>query len=86
VTQVLEKLGTTESPPRWPSSEDGIKIRVTSLLRETPKVILRGEVLEVRNVDAVVRIARKVRHHDEWDPAVEAYDPYGPAAPQRIND
>jgi hypothetical protein len=41
-------------------------------------VIFRGGVLEVRNVGGVVRIARKVRHHDEGDPAVEPYDPYGP--------
>jgi hypothetical protein len=40
-----------------------------------PKAILRNEVLEVRNVGGVVRIARKVRHHDEWDPAVEPCDP-----------
>jgi hypothetical protein len=51
---------------------------VTSLLWEAPKVILKGEVLEVRNVDGVLHIARKLRYHDEWDPAVEPYDPYGP--------
>jgi peptidoglycan/xylan/chitin deacetylase (PgdA/CDA1 family) len=35
-------------------------------------VIFRGEVLEVRNVDAVLHIARKARYHDEWDPALWA--------------
>jgi hypothetical protein len=60
-------------PETWP----GGKIRVTSLLWEAPKVILKGEVLEVRNVDGVLHIARKLRYHDEWDPKVEPYDPYG---------
>jgi hypothetical protein len=35
-------------------------------------------VLEVRNVDGRLHVARKPRHHDEWDPWVEPYDPYGP--------
>jgi hypothetical protein len=48
------------------------------LLWETPKVILRNEVLEIRDVDGVLHIARKLRYHDEWDPAVEPYDPYRP--------
>jgi hypothetical protein len=58
--------------------EDGAKNRVASLLCETPKVILKGEVLEVRNVNSILHIARKLRYHDEWDPKVEAYDTYGP--------
>jgi hypothetical protein len=41
-------------------------------------VILKGEVLEVRNVDGRLHIARKVRNHDERDPPVEPYDPCGP--------
>jgi hypothetical protein len=48
---VLEKLGTTESTTLALKREVGGKIRVASLLWETPKVILPGEVLEVRNVD-----------------------------------
>jgi hypothetical protein len=32
---------------------------VGSLLWEAPKVILRGEVLEVRNVDGRLHVARK---------------------------
>jgi hypothetical protein len=34
-------------------------------------------VLEIRNVDSRLHIARKARYHDEWDPAVEPCDPYG---------
>jgi hypothetical protein len=33
-------------------------------------VILKGEVLEIRNVDGGLHIARKQRHPDEWDPPV----------------
>jgi hypothetical protein len=54
---VLERLGTTESTTLALKREDGGKIRVTSLLWESPKVILRGEVLEVCNVDARLRVA-----------------------------
>jgi hypothetical protein len=42
------------------------------------KVILKDEVLEVRNVDGRLQVARKVRKPDEWDPPIPAYDPYGP--------
>jgi hypothetical protein len=41
-------------------------------------VILKGEVLEIRNVGGSLRIARKVHEPDEWDPKAERYDPYGP--------
>jgi hypothetical protein len=41
------------------------KIRVGSLLWETPKVIFPGEVLEIRNVGGLQHIAHKPRHHDE---------------------
>jgi hypothetical protein len=74
----LERLGTTESTTLALKPEDGGKIRVASLPWEAPKVILKGEVLAVRNVDRVLHIARKARYHDEWDPAVEPYNPYGP--------
>jgi hypothetical protein len=49
--KVLEKLGTTESATLSVSREVGGKIRLTSLLWPEPKVILKGEVLEVPNVD-----------------------------------
>jgi hypothetical protein len=41
-------------------------------------VIARNEVVEVRNVDGRLHIARKPRQYDEWDPYVPPYDPYGP--------
>jgi hypothetical protein len=56
------------------------KIRVTSILWEDAKVIGKHEVLEVRNVDDRLHIARKARRPDEWDPPIEPRDPYGPGA------
>jgi hypothetical protein len=44
--KVLEKLGSTESTTLVFKCEDDGKIRVASLLWETAKVILPGEVLE----------------------------------------
>jgi hypothetical protein len=37
-----------------------------------------GLYLEVRNVDGRLHVARKERRHDEWDPPIAPYDPYGP--------
>jgi hypothetical protein len=45
-------------------------------------VILKGEVLEVRNVDGSIQIARKTKKHDDWNPAIPDYDPCAPAPPQ----
>jgi ATPase subunit of ABC transporter with duplicated ATPase domains len=56
------------------------KMRVTSASWDGEKVILRDQVLEVRNVEGRIHVARKPRHHDEWDRYVEPYDPYGPGA------
>jgi hypothetical protein len=46
------------------------KVRVTASTWSSEKVILKGEVLEVRNVDGQPRVARKAKHHDEWDPPI----------------
>jgi hypothetical protein len=79
--KVLERLGTTESTTIAVSRETNGKIRLTSQLWPEPKVILKGEVLEVRNVDGRLQVARKRMHHDDWNPALEPYDPYGPGQP-----
>jgi hypothetical protein len=68
---VLERLGTTESTTLVVKREDDGKIRITSLLWPEPKVILKGEVLEIRNADGSLHLARKPRHHDDQDPLVE---------------
>ena len=58
--------------------EEGGKIRVTLSLWEDAKVIGKHEVLEVRNVDGRLHVARKERRPDEWDPPIEPDDPHGP--------
>lgn len=40
---------------------------VTSGSWDGEKVFLRDQVLEVRNVDGRLHIARKPRGYDEWD-------------------
>ncbi len=76
--KVLEKLATTEKTTIAIAREVGGKIRVTSGAWDNEKVILKDEVLEVRNVDGRLHVARKARKPDEWDPPIAPYDPYGP--------
>ncbi len=54
------------------------KMRATAKIWPDAKVLGRNEVIEIRNVDGQIRVARKERRHDEWDQPVEPYDPYGP--------
>ena len=76
--KVLEKLATTEKTTIAIAREVGGKIRVTSGSWDGEKVILMDEVLEVRNVDGRLYVARKAKKPDEWDAPIAAYDPYGP--------
>jgi hypothetical protein len=55
-------------------------MRVTSGSWDGEKVFFRDQVLEVRNVEGRLHVARKPRQYDEWDPYHEPYDPYGPGA------
>jgi hypothetical protein len=41
-------------------------------------MFLRHQVLEVRNIEGHIHLARKPRRYDEWDPPIPVYDPYGP--------
>jgi hypothetical protein len=75
--KVLEKLATTEKTTIAIAREVGGIVRVTSGSWDGEKVILKDEVLEVRNVDGRLYVARKARKPDEWDPPIEPYDPYG---------
>jgi hypothetical protein len=54
-------------------------MRVTSGSWVGEKVILCDRALEVRIVDGRLHVARKPRHHDEWDPPIAPYDPTGRA-------
>ncbi len=65
------------APVEDPREADG-KMRETSGSWDGEKVILRDQVLEIRNVDGRLHVARKARKPDEWDPPIAAYDPYGP--------
>jgi hypothetical protein len=76
--KVIEKLATTEKTMLAIAREEGGKIRVTSGSWDGEKVILKGQVLEVRNVDGRLYVSRKAKKPDEWDPPIPAYDPYGP--------
>ena len=71
-------MGVTENATLTVRREEGGKIRVTSNLWDFAKVIGKDEVLEVRNVDGRLYVARMPRLHNDWDPPIEAYDPYGP--------
>ena len=51
MSDVLERMGTTESTTLAFKREEGGKIRVTLQLWVEPKVLLKGEVLEVRNFE-----------------------------------
>jgi hypothetical protein len=59
--KVIEKLATTEKTTLALAREEGGKIRVTSGSWEGEKVILKGQVLEVRNVDGRLYVARKAK-------------------------
>jgi hypothetical protein len=44
---------------------------------EDARVILKDQVLELRNMDRRIRVARKDREHDDHDVPVPVHDPYG---------
>jgi hypothetical protein len=62
------------------------KMRATARNWPDGKVICRDEVIELRNVDGQIRVARKIRHHDEWDPPIEPYVPMGGVIQGRLCD
>jgi hypothetical protein len=72
--KVIEKLATTEKTTIAIAREVGGKIRVTSGSWDGEKVILKDQILEVRNVDGRLYVARKAKKHDEWDPPIAPYE------------
>jgi hypothetical protein len=76
--KVLEKLATSDKATIVIERQSDGKMRVTSGSWDGEKVILWDQVLEVRNVDGRLHVARKERRPDEWDPPIEPDDPYGP--------
>jgi hypothetical protein len=51
------------------------KMRVTSGSWDGEKVILKDQVLEVRNVEGRLHLARNERRPDEWDPPSGRFRP-----------
>jgi hypothetical protein len=78
--KVLEKLATSDRITIVVERQPEGKMRVTSTSWDGERVLMRDQVLEVRNAtaDGRLRIARKVKHHDDWDPPIVPYDPHGP--------
>jgi hypothetical protein len=77
--KVLEKLTTSDKVAIVVERQSDGKMRVTSGSWDGEKVILRDQVLEVRNVDGRLHIARKPGGYDEWDLPIAPYDPTGRA-------
>jgi len=56
------------------------RMRVGAAAWEDARVILKDQVLELRNTDRRIRVARKDREHHDHDVPVPVYDPpMGPA-------
>jgi hypothetical protein len=81
--KVLEKLATSDKATIVIERQSDGKMRVTSGSWDGEKVILHDQVLEVRNVDGRLHIARKPREYDEREPYVPPYDPYGPGCERK---
>lgn len=83
-TGTVEILALTDkTTPALEATKDG-KIRVGLSTKTDTVVILKDQVLEVRNVNGTLRLARKVRRYDEKDPYVPPYDCYGPGEADEI--
>jgi hypothetical protein len=76
--KVLERMAIGDDVILTVKRDLNGKMRATTRVWPDAKVIGRNEVIEIRNVDGQIRVARKQRQHDEWDPPLAPYDPYGP--------
>jgi hypothetical protein len=78
--KVLEKLAVSDKCTIVFEKQPDGKIRVTSGSWDGEKVIMRDQVLEMRNANSADRLhaARKLKNHDEWDSRVEVYHPHRP--------
>jgi len=75
--KVLEKLATSDRVTIVVERQTDGKMRVTSGSWDGEKVILRDQVLEVSKVEGRLHVARKPLHHEEGNPQIEPYGPYG---------
>jgi hypothetical protein len=78
VDKVIEKLAKTDKAKVSLEALPDGKIRANTSAWGDAKVLLRNEVLEVRTIDGQLRLAQKERFHDDGEPPIEQYDPYGP--------
>jgi hypothetical protein len=76
--KVLEKLATTEKTTLVLARDTEGKILVTSNSWPDERVILKDQVLEVRNVEGRFHVAPQTCHHENWDAPIESYPMYGP--------
>ena len=76
--KVLERMAIGDDVVLTVKRDLDGKMRATAKTWSDAKVLGRNEVIEIRNVGGQIRVARKARYHDEWDPPIEPYDPYGP--------
>jgi hypothetical protein len=82
--RVIEKLATSDKVTLTIERLPEGKMRVTRQNARHVKqlgherMLPRDQVLEIRWVSGRRHVARKERHHDEWDAPTAAYDPYGP--------
>jgi hypothetical protein len=60
--KVLERIATTEKTTIVTERSPGGKMRATSGSWDGEKVLLRDQVLEVRNVEGRLHVSRKSRH------------------------
>jgi hypothetical protein len=70
---VIEQLATSDKATIVVERQSDGKMRVTS----GSWVILRDQMLEMRNVDGRLHVARKPPHHDKGNPRIEPYGPMG---------
>jgi hypothetical protein len=79
----LSIAGRPPRPVPWIWSQLTLAHNTLVVLSEILYLILKfavAQVLEVRNIDGRLHIARGARHYDEWDPYVPPYDPHGPGS------
>jgi hypothetical protein len=65
--KVIEPLAVTDKATIVVEKAPEGKLRVTSSAWSSEKVILKDEVLEVRNVEGRLHVVPQTHHHDEWD-------------------
>jgi hypothetical protein len=79
--KALERFATSDKTTIVFERQPDGKMRVASGSWDGDKIIFKDQVVEVRHAiaDARLKVARKNKAPDDWDPPYESYDPYGQA-------